>query len=190
MSDSLQPHESQPTRPPCPSQTPGVYSNSCPRVSDAIQPSHPLSSPSPPVPNLSQHQGLFQWVSSLHEVAKALESQYASNSKCTHLVSKEVRTIQDLITFSHMNQSRMMISLRSPRKCLLMFYQCLIDSAWIIFLLYGRERKQMVALSQSDARSPEDIPTQTTWIKVVWGQLLKRNTRLFYQKSWKVQLRS
>ena len=43
------------------------------RVSDAIQLSHPLSSPSPPVPNPSQHQGLFQWVSSLHEVAKVLE---------------------------------------------------------------------------------------------------------------------
>ena len=45
------------------------------RVSDAIQPSHPLSSPSPPVPNSSQHQSLFQWVSSSHEVAKVLEFQ-------------------------------------------------------------------------------------------------------------------
>ena len=45
------------------------------RVSDAIQPSHPLSSPSPPALNLSQHQGLFQWVNSLHQVAKVLEFQ-------------------------------------------------------------------------------------------------------------------
>ena len=45
------------------------------RVGDAIQPSHPLSSPSPPAPNPSQHQGLFQWVNSLHEVAKVLELQ-------------------------------------------------------------------------------------------------------------------
>ena len=44
-------------------------------VGDAIQPSHPLSSPSPPAPNPSQHQGLFQWVSSSHEVAKVLEFQ-------------------------------------------------------------------------------------------------------------------
>ena len=43
------------------------------RVSDAIQPSHPLSSPPPPAPNPSQHQRLFQWVNSLHEVAKVLE---------------------------------------------------------------------------------------------------------------------
>ena len=43
------------------------------RVGDAIQPSQPLSSPSPPTFNLSQHQGLFQWVSSSHQVAKVLE---------------------------------------------------------------------------------------------------------------------
>ena len=43
------------------------------RVGDAIQPSHPLSSPFPLAFNLSQHQGLFQWVSSLHQVAKVLE---------------------------------------------------------------------------------------------------------------------
>ena len=45
------------------------------RVSDAIQPSHLLSSPSPPAPNPSQHQGLFQWVNSSCEVAKVLELQ-------------------------------------------------------------------------------------------------------------------
>ena len=45
------------------------------RISDAIQPSHPLSSPSPPATNPSQHQGLFQLVNSSHEVAKVLEFQ-------------------------------------------------------------------------------------------------------------------
>ena len=45
------------------------------RVSDAIQPSNPLSSPSPPALNLSQHQSLFQLVNSSHEVAKVLEFQ-------------------------------------------------------------------------------------------------------------------
>ena len=44
-------------------------------VSDAIQPPHPLSSPSPPAPNPSQHQSLFQWVNFSHEVAKVLEFQ-------------------------------------------------------------------------------------------------------------------
>ena len=50
------------------------------RVSDAIQPSHPLSSPSPPAPNLSQHQSLFQWVNSSQEVAKVLEFQLQHHS--------------------------------------------------------------------------------------------------------------
>ena len=45
------------------------------RISDAIQPSHPLSSPFPSAPNPSQHQSLFQWVNSSHEVAKVLEFQ-------------------------------------------------------------------------------------------------------------------
>ena len=49
-------------------------------VGNAIQPSHPLSSPSPPAFNLSQHQGLFRWVSSLHEVAKVLEFQLPHQS--------------------------------------------------------------------------------------------------------------
>ena len=48
--------------------------------SDAIQPSHPLSSPSPLAPNPSQHQSLFQWVSSSHEVAKVLEFQLQHHS--------------------------------------------------------------------------------------------------------------
>ena len=49
-------------------------------VSDAIQPSQPLSSPSPPAPNPSHHQGLFQWVSSVHQVDKELEFQLQHQS--------------------------------------------------------------------------------------------------------------
>ena len=59
---------------PEPTQTP-VH-----RISDAIQLSHPLSSPSPPAFNLSQHQGLFQWVSSSHQGAKVLEFQLQHQS--------------------------------------------------------------------------------------------------------------
>ena len=50
------------------------------RACDGIQPSHPLSSPSPPSLNLSQHQGLFKWVSSSHQVAKVLEFQLQHQS--------------------------------------------------------------------------------------------------------------
>ena len=69
----------QHTRFPCPSLSPWVCPDSCPLnqwhhwLSDVIQPSHPLSSPSPLALNLSQHQGLFQWVSSSHQLAKVLE---------------------------------------------------------------------------------------------------------------------
>ena len=49
-------------------------------VTDAIQPSHPLSSPSPPAPNPSQHQGLFQWVNFSHQEAKGLEFQLQHQS--------------------------------------------------------------------------------------------------------------
>ena len=58
-------------------------------VGDDIQPPHPLPSPSPPVFNLSQHQGLFQWVSSLHQVAKLLEFQlkHQSSNEYSELIS-------------------------------------------------------------------------------------------------------
>ena len=80
MSDSLQPHELQHARPPCPSPTPGVYSNSCPSsrwcypaISSSVV---PFSS----CPNPSKRQGLFQSVSSSHEVAKVLEFQLQRQS--------------------------------------------------------------------------------------------------------------
>ena len=78
--DSLQPHESQPARPPCPSPILEFTQILVHRVSDAIQPFHPLSSPSPPALNPSQHQSLFQWVNSLHEVAKVLDFQLYHHS--------------------------------------------------------------------------------------------------------------
>ena len=84
MSNFLRPLRLQYAKSLCPSPTPGVYSTSCPSVSngvsDAIQPSHPLSSPSPLAFNLSQHQGLSQWVSSSHQVAKGLEFQFKHQS--------------------------------------------------------------------------------------------------------------
>ena len=58
VSDPLRPHGLQQTRPPCPSPTPGPTQTHVHWVSDAIQPSRPLSSPSPPTFNLSQQQGL------------------------------------------------------------------------------------------------------------------------------------
>ena len=62
---------------PRPSPCPWICSDSCP-FSDSIQPSHPLLPASPPALSLSQHQGLFQWVGTSHQVAKVLELQHQS----------------------------------------------------------------------------------------------------------------
>ena len=75
VSNSLQPHESQHARLPVHHQLPESTQTHVHQVNDAIQPSHPLSFPSLPALNLSQHQGLFQWVNSSHQVAKVLEFQ-------------------------------------------------------------------------------------------------------------------
>ena len=80
MFDSLQPHGLQHPRPPHPSPTPKACSNSVHQVCDATQSPHPLSSPSPPAFNLSQHQGLFQCVCSSHQVVKVLELQLKHQS--------------------------------------------------------------------------------------------------------------
>ena len=80
VSNTLRPHELQHARPPCPSPTPGVSSNSCPlswwchpAISSSVVPFFSC-------PNPSQHQGLFQWVNSLHEVAQVLEFQLQHQS--------------------------------------------------------------------------------------------------------------
>ena len=73
VSNSLQLHGLQHARLPCPSSTPGAYSNSCLSSQWCRPSSHPLLSPSPPAFNFSQLQGLFQWVSSSHQVAKVSE---------------------------------------------------------------------------------------------------------------------
>ena len=72
MSNSLRHPGLQHARPPCPSPLQEFTQTHVHWVCDAIQPSHPLSSPFPPAFNLSQHQGLFKWASSSHQVAKVL----------------------------------------------------------------------------------------------------------------------
>ena len=78
VSESLRPHEPQHARPPCPSPTPRVHPNPCPLNWWC----HPTisSSSHPPALNPSQHQSLFQWVSSSHQVAKVLEFQLQHQS--------------------------------------------------------------------------------------------------------------
>ena len=75
VSDSLRPQNCSTPGLPVHHQLPEFTQTHAHRVGDAIQLSHPLSSPFPPAPNPSQHQGVFQWVNSSHEVAKVLEFQ-------------------------------------------------------------------------------------------------------------------
>ena len=80
MFDSLQPHGLQYAGFPVHHQLPEFTQTHVPFVGHAIQPSHPLSSPFPPTFNHYQHQGLFKWVSSSHQVAKVLEFQLQHQS--------------------------------------------------------------------------------------------------------------
>ena len=80
VSDFLWSHGLQYARPPCPLQLLELTQIHVHRVSDIIWPSHPLSSPSPPAFNLYQHQGLFKWISSSHQVAIVLELQLQHQS--------------------------------------------------------------------------------------------------------------
>ena len=77
--ESLGPYR-QHYRLPCPSPTPGACSHSCPLSQWCHPTTRPLSSPSPPAFSLSHHQALFQWISSLHQVAKILELQLQHQS--------------------------------------------------------------------------------------------------------------
>ena len=82
MYDSLWPHEPQHARPPCPSPTARIYPTHVHRVGDAIQPSHPLSSPSLPALNLSQHfkMSLFKWIFSNESALRIRWPKYWSFS--------------------------------------------------------------------------------------------------------------
>ena len=64
-------------------------------VSDAMQPSHSLSSPFPPAFNLSQHQALFKWVSSLHQVAKVIQSMFFDYSQISLKINNKMITFRN-----------------------------------------------------------------------------------------------
>ena len=84
MSDSLRPMNRSMPGLPVYHQLPEITQIHVHRAGDAIQPSHPLSSPCPPAPNPSQHQSPFQWVNYLHEVAKVLEFSFSISPSNEH----------------------------------------------------------------------------------------------------------
>ena len=85
MSNSLQPHGLQHTRLPVFHYIPEFAQTHVHWINDAIQSSHPLSPPSPAALNISQCQGLFQWVSSSHQVAKHWNFSFSISSSNEHL---------------------------------------------------------------------------------------------------------
>ena len=97
MSDCLQPHGLQHARLAGPHQLLELAQTHVRRVSDVIQPSHPLSPCSPPAFNLSQCQGIFQWVGSSYQVAKVLELQHQSFQWIFRIISFRIHWL-DLLT--------------------------------------------------------------------------------------------
>ena len=87
MSNSLRPYGLQHTGFSILHELPELSQTHVHWVGDSIQPSHPLSSPSPPEFNLSQHQGLFQWGSSSHQVAKYWSFSISSSNEYSGLIS-------------------------------------------------------------------------------------------------------
>ena len=109
MSGSLWPHGLQHARTPCPSLSPEFAQTHVHWVDDAIQPSHPLSSPSSAF-NLSQHQGLFQWINSSHQVAKVLELQLQHQSFQMNIQDWFPLGLTGLISFQCKEFSRILFS--------------------------------------------------------------------------------
>ena len=97
---------------PCPSSSPGACSTHVHWVGDAIKPSCPLSSPSPPALDLSHHQGLFQWVGSSHQVAKILELQINPSNEYSGLISFRIDWF-DLLAFQGTLESSLAAQFKS-----------------------------------------------------------------------------
>ena len=120
MSDSLRLHGLQHARLPCPSPTPGAFSYSWLLSWWCIQPSHPLLSPS--FFNLSQHQGLFQWISSSNQVAKVLEFHLSisPSNEYSGLISFRIEWF-DLLTVQETLKSSLTLQFKSINSLVLSF---------------------------------------------------------------------
>ena len=126
VSDSLPPHELQHARPPCPSPTPGVYSNSCP----SSRWCHPAISssviPFSSCPESLPASGSFQWVNSSHEVVKVLESQLQHQS---FQWTPRIELLWDGLVGSSC----------SPRETVfLLVVKCFLFQLWVLVLERGK----------------------------------------------------
>ena len=126
MSEALWPHGLQHARLPCLSPFPEFAQTHVHWVSDAIQLSHPLLPPCPPALHLSQHQGLFQWLNSLHQLAN-----YWSFSFSISPSSKYSRLIDFMIDcFDH-------LTVQGTLKSLLQHHNSKAINSLVLSLFYG-----------------------------------------------------
>ena len=107
-------------------------------VSDAIQPSHPLSPPSPPAPNPSQHQGLFQWVSSSYQVAKVLELQLQTSVLPMNIQDWFPLGLTGLISLQSKGLSRVFSQHHSPKASILQQSAFFIVQIWHPHMTTGK----------------------------------------------------
>ena len=160
-------------------------------VGDAIQLSHPLFSPSPPTFNLSQHQGLFQWVGSSHQVAKVLEFQLQHQSFCLDwaIIFKllTLATLQIWLIISYLvstnsmqspgNQTQEMLSYNWEAT---VYFKCSLERAakyfWIISLtdkdgaMSAMERLLAIKWSRESAGfwAPRELGLHTNIFRNEW----------------------
>ena len=142
-------------------------------IGDAIQPSHPLSSPSPPTLNLSQHHGLFQWVSSSHQVAKVTgvsasasflpkKSQGWSPSEWTGWISLQSKGLSSLLQH---HSSKASILRRSAFFTVQLSHPYMITGKTIALT----NTPCSDACGQRGRRMPEAIVLELHWSSGNWG---------------------
>ena len=140
MSDSLWPHGRQHARLPCPQPSPRVCSDSCP-LSQWCHPTISSSvTPSPPAFSLSQHQDLFQWVGSSHQMAKVLglQPQHQSFQQIFRVISFRIDwfdhlAVQGTLKSLLQHRSSKAPVLQCSAFCLLgrvMIYICFLSTVW------------------------------------------------------------
>ena len=150
MSNSSRPHESQHTRPPCHHQLPEFTQTHIHRVRDAIQPSHPLSSPSPPVPSPSQHQSfpmsqLFAWGG----------QSTGASALASFLQGKPVRGFSFFTFYFYKNEERPV-----GRQAVL-FWTCVcLHLTWVPFGGIDRNERNIIADS---LKMPEEKGGKHQW---------------------------
>ena len=150
------------------------------RVRDAIQPSHPRSSPSPPAPNPSQHQSLFQWVNSSHEVAKAQTMKKCERLKyIPHSWIGRINFVKVTILSKAIYRFNI-IPIKIPVAFFTELEQVIIKCVW-------KHKRQQIAKTIWERRTEEEpcwrnhapwLQTilQDTVVKTVWYWLNKTDT--------------